>query len=436
MKKRSSYQLKKHWIKKIIRHKKIAIFFVTISAIFFLILVILPVPSNTNGFKSISELQTYAASLDENIEAESENWLYPSFESYYQNKFSSTFTKKISKKLSYMFFKMPPFSETYFKSLLVENTQERHESGWHDNFIQKINIDNDSKLIIFGAIQGAFHSMVRYLEQLQKLDIINEHLQLKDKNTFIVFLGNVINRSPFTLETLTIVLKLLKENPSKVIYLRGTNEFPDYWRRHTLRRELELRTRDLSNSQIPLEEEIDNFFNTLPITLYCILNDSNKNTGSLSYFKISPFIQNEKLKQSLAEVHIKQFLKSKSTDPITFFNIPKNEAVPHSISNDGNVELRAVITDILKREHYEETDGLRLLSPMDGVIAWTVLSCPTMVYKRAMNFYYDAFVIISPNKLTKKWQISLFHRDVRKPSKTFVSKSYDFFTGEKIDQSA
>ena len=71
--------------------------------------------------------------------------------------------------------------------------------------------------------------------------------------------------SPYILETLTIILRLLQVNPQNVIYLRGEQEIAHNWLQYGLKSELRIRARHLSDARVPLQKDIDAFFNTLPI---------------------------------------------------------------------------------------------------------------------------------------------------------------------------
>jgi hypothetical protein len=94
---------------------------------------------------------------------------------------------------------------------------------------------------------------------------------------------------------------------------------------------------------------------------------------------------------------------------------------------------RAIIRDIKKRDFYEEMNGLRLLPPTKGVTTWNVLSTTAEPYRKNLNFFYDAFVIIHTQSLQKDWLITLYNRDIRNTNDTtFKEKSFYLFTGQEV----
>ncbi|MFA6263080.1 MAG: hypothetical protein WCW33_03830 [Candidatus Babeliales bacterium] len=399
-----------------------------VAACIFLIIWLIPSPYHTRGFATITDLQKYGSTIDEFIEMDNNNFLYPSYESYYQEHFGPSITRTLGDKLNWPLYTLhlrrPPFfSASFFKTLLEDVTNYRKIKGWQGDFIQKLEVKESSKLVVFGPVQGAYHGLVRYFEKLKELGIIDENLVVQRPDYYLIFLGNVVNRSPYTLEIFSILLELLKKNPENVVYLKGTNEYADYWKQHTLHRELELRCAHLSSSQVPLEHEVDEFFNTLPITLYCTIPfvDDKK----LNYFKCAAFIEDDRLLSLIDAPRYATFLKQKSNERLPAFNLENGS------DNDpeaGNVISRAIVRDIRKRDSYEDMDGLRLLPPTKGVPTWSVLSSTSETYRGALKFYYDAFVIITAAKELSNWKITLYNKNIRdKENREFKSKSRIFF---------
>lgn len=404
--------------------------------VFFIGIWLLPTPHYKTGFRTLSELQTHAATIDEWIKMENDNELLPSYENYYKNTFKRTTWYRWKEKCVWLFsrlhiIKQPPFSSPFFATVLENVLQSRLQKGWTGDLIQKLEIKPTSKLVVFGVTQGAFHSVVRDLEQLKKLNIIDENLKLKRPDYYMIFLGNVVNRSPYTLDTFAIMLRLLQENPENIVYLRGTNEFFDYWKDHTLKRELELRCGHLSSEKIPLCESVNKFFDTLPITLYTTM-PSWPTENLLNYVRFAAFIGDKRLLGMLDESTYAKFLLTPSTSALETFDLNKRATEPQPESNQ--LLLRAVIKDILKRDFFEPTEGLSLLSPVDGVIAWNVISAPTEPYQHMYNFFNDAFALILPNSDLNQFLIKLYSRNVKDVKNQLAeNKNYLFLLGEKIE---
>lgn len=400
------------------------------------ILFLVPEPNYTKGFENLSELQEYAKTIDEWIKMENKNYFMPSYESYYKKKFERNIFTIFKQKCNWLLysiglFKHPEFSFTFFRNILREVEHDRRQRGWKGDFVQKIEVKSTSKIVVFGAVQGAFHGLVRYLEQLKKLEILDENLRVKNPDYFLVFLGNVVNRSPYTLEIFSIVLRLLQNNPENVIYLKGTNEIYQYWKEHTLMRELELGVPYFSKIKRSIIDEAREFFDTLPLTLFCSVPYLSKE-GELLYFKCSPFVRVEKQRKLLKENEYSSFLTTKSKKKLELFKLKLNNS--NNISSKKNIKLIAIVKEILKRHEYQEMDGLRLLDSINGVISWTVFSSSAESYREGLNFYYDAFVAISPSNELKDWLITLYNRDIRnKEFQNFNKRSAQFFSGKDIE---
>jgi hypothetical protein len=417
-----------HWL------KTVGVSLLLVASLILLFIAI-PRPYYTQGFNTLSDLKTLIKDYDEFIKMEGKNAAFPSYETYYKKKYENKYLATVKEKsewiLSTLHIKQTPlFSSSYFKKTLTNVSRFRQNKAWAGNFIQKIELNTSSKLVVFGVVQGAFHGLIRYLEKLKELEIIDENLVVKNPDYFLVFLGNVINRSPYTLEIFSVVLKLLEKNPHNVIYLKGTNEFPDYWRQHSLRRELELRANHLSHSVIPLQEEIDTFFHTLPLTLYCTMPYLSHDTTN--YFKLAGFIEDEHLLKMIDAPTYASFLRQKTTEKISAFNLNnRNEFDPEATK----ILSKAIIRDIKKRDFYESMNGLRLLSPTKGITTWTVFSTAAEPFREAFKHFYEAFVIINPEEKTEDWTIDLYNRDVRIKNNIFKKQSYFFFSGEPLKKS-
>jgi hypothetical protein len=366
---------------------------------------------------------------------ENSNFYNPTYEQYYQHKFALTFGKKTYEKLNGILCSIypaqqPTFSCSFFQNLLKKISLERKQLNWSNNFIQKIDIQKKSKLVVFGTTQGGFHALVRYLSELKTLKIIDEKLKITNPDYYLVFLGNVVNRSPHTLEIFTLVLKLLQQNPYNVIYLKGVNEHASVWKNNTLGRELTLGASRLKIQETALEDDAVSFFDTLPTTLYCSIPQTDLKRKN--FIKIAPFIESQKLQHLLQENNYIDFLNTKNKQRIEAFHLSQISTTTNE-NIQPDVVVKAMIVDIRKRESYEEMDGLRLLPPAKGITTWTVLSTSAEAYRRVLKFFYDAFVIITPSEKLFDWEITLYNRDIRNiHDRNFKATPYYFFTGERI----
>lgn len=76
-----------------------------------------------------------------------------------------------------------------------------------------VKLPPDSKTMIVGDIHGDYSTLKKILDKW-------------DKKSYLIFLGDYIDRGPKQLEVLERVLKLFIEYPSRVILLRGNHEGP------------------------------------------------------------------------------------------------------------------------------------------------------------------------------------------------------------------
>ncbi len=386
----------------------------------FLFLFAIPRPTYTTGFTTLNTLTTYIKTTNENIPMDSENTIKPEFGSYYKT-LVPTWKSNIKEKLLWLlgFFKLtnpPQWSASFFKYQLETLASTREAAGYKDSFICKINPTEQTKIVIFGNIQGALHSLTRDLIKLKELNVISNNFKVSNSDNFIIFMGDVVSRSPYSMETLSLVMRLLQANPDNVIYLKGNHETGNYWQEHTLKTELQIRASYLSKQTIPLGKEVNKFFNTLPLALYI---PSISNSNEVIRISDSGRSQNELLQ----ETNFAGFLNTTSAKRLETFNLKEKRE-----SFDSAINVKVIFKGEKKRETYQPHTGLRLLEPDMESTAWTILSCPTPTYQKAINFKHDAFVILTPAQNLDDWKITLYNRNVQ-TQEPFKATTYNLLSG-------
>ena len=286
--------------------------------------------------------------------------------------------------------------------------------------IIKINVP-DAHLIIWNDLHGAFHSLVRALKWLKQENIINDNLEIIKDNYFFIFNGDLINKSPYVLETLTLALTLIEKNPKKVFYTQGNHEKNGAWKNFSLRKELQIRIKNvtsLNNGIIPLEHEINTFFTSLPKAVYLQNTENPKNLILISHFG-----RNE---NTIDEEETGDFFLKTDAPPVDFYEITKKVATPTPL------DIKAVI----KSEHWKYSrrmkNGLALLDQEAGSITWSVFSSPTSVYQKYMNFFYDAFIILKAQNPIEKSTITLVNRDIRTKNNFKIHEPINIMSGIPI----
>lgn len=90
--------------------------------------------------------------------------------------------------------------------------------------MQKLDVENNSKVYIIGDIHSSLHSLFRIIKDFKENNIINDNFELIDKNNYIIFLGDIIGRGAYSIECLWLILKLFNANENNVRIINGNHE--------------------------------------------------------------------------------------------------------------------------------------------------------------------------------------------------------------------
>ncbi len=363
--------------------------------------------SSSFGKTTLDDLKSYSSSYQEYPKMDNKDLLNPDYTTFYKRMIPGV----LDNFLYFLHLKRKPFWSIEKFNALVDALIAKQKEG---NFIYKFTPKPETKFIIWGDLQGAFHSLVFDLEKLKEQGIIDENLKIIKDDHYFVFNGNLINRSPFSIETLFVAMSLIQQNPDKVFYLRGQQEDKETLLSYGLRREIEVRMQNLyKNEKELLIEKLDKFFNTLPLALFlkvqqeeefvCI-SPSNLETGDLKEEYFASFLKSE-------SIGIQKFDFSRATKTKEFVNID------------------AIIKGVDRPVEHVSTQGLVMLPPDRGATAWNILSSPTSTYQKMFNFFYDAFAVVSVGSNIYECTISSFNQDVRKRD-GFREKSYYLVSGQ------
>jgi hypothetical protein len=388
--------------------------------------VLIPNTINDDGFQTIKELEAYASKFDEfKIEMEGDNLVKPDYTNHYNSLSKGFFEARWETILVVLGLQnFPSWSVETFQKLMQSLLKTANNSNLSGLFIEKIKTNPGGKIVVWGDISGAFHSLVRDIRELVSLNVLTEDLKVTSPDNYLVFMGDVVSRSPFLMETTSAVMRLVKNNPDNVIYLRGNHEHKGYWEGFGLKRELKIRAEHLldkdSKDSVPLRGTVTEFFNTLPVSLYASM------IGDRDFVRFSHEGGNKFEIVELDEKKYSPFLQKTQVSSIDTLKLEGLES-----QSIGTVSLKAIIRAEVKRRSYQENDGLRLIDPEDGITSWTVLSCPTEIYRKGLKFYKDAFAILEVGKTPKAWRITLHNRDVR-DNKKFSSRSHYLLSGRRF----
>ncbi len=239
----------------------------------FVAILLISLWGSLTAFTSLPRARSYADANEEFPALTSLRYLRPNYDAFHQSRVPGWFFRMFGSGL---------WGAHDLAALLDKVTTARLQSGFQEDMVVRLSATPASRVVVFGDLQGAFHSLVRGLENLKEMGEIDDSLRVVKDDTYIVFNGNVPSRSPYILETLTLVLELMERNPQRVFYIRGGLELPGNWYEFGLKQELRLRCGHLSEERVPLEREVNRFFATLPLALYIDMTPA----GEKQYIKI------------------------------------------------------------------------------------------------------------------------------------------------------
>ena len=106
-------------------------------------------------------------------------------------------------------------------------------------FAEKVIIqDPSSKIFIVGDIHSSIHSLLDILNELRAKDIfVDDTFEMK-KDNYLFFLGDLVDRGPYGIEILSLVLILQIKNPNSVYIINGNHEDESTYKRYGLQKEI------------------------------------------------------------------------------------------------------------------------------------------------------------------------------------------------------
>jgi branched-chain amino acid transport system substrate-binding protein len=363
------------------------------------------------GFQTLTNACQYAQLHTEDVPLDNKDLLHPDYSSYYERSTPSWIT--------WFWNSNKLWSVDAFAQQLEELTQQREARCNGSACIEKFTPTVGTQCFIWGDLHGAFHSLVRDLNKLLELGVITDTFTLTEPHYYLIFLGDVIDRSPFILETLSLVMTLMARNPERVVYIRGDHEASDYWKNFGLKQELKIRARHLSSQAIPFESTIHRFFNTLPLALYL---RSWEKQGYPAFVRISHLMQQHRITD---ESSLADFLYQDDGGKLQCCDLSNRK--PSALL----VTVRALIKGVSRAFVYTSLNGLQLLMPDQGATSWSLLSCPTKPYQEVFNFFNDAFGCLLVTTYLDDWTLALYRQDVRTLN-GFERESYNFLTGKAV----
>ena len=262
---------------------------------------------------------------------------------------------------------------------------------------------------------------MRDLGKLRSKGIIGDDFKIAKPEYLLVFNGNVIDHSPYVLETLTLVMRLLEVNPQQVIYTRGDHEDKQEWHNYGLARELKIRAAGLSREIIPLNKRVTQFFNTLPLGLFLP-------QVTQKAIEVVLIANNEYSKSGFDVKKFAGFLEKEESGGLSSFKL-SNE-----LTSKKTVQIKVLISGEDRSITYHQTAGLTMLGMQREALRWLSFSSPTSRNRRLYEFFNDAFAEILVADQLDDWTITLYHQDVRKLFGLKKTDTYDLLTGQRLKE--
>jgi len=149
------------------------------------------------------------------------------------------------------------------------------------------------KVVVLGDFHGSLHSMLDVLLDMRASGALDSKGRLSPGHA-VVCLGDLLDRSPYTLECLYLVLRLARENPKNVVVLAGNHETEEeQWAKgngsqHEIEGE---HTNECPDDSTSMLERIQGVTRKLPFSLIAQtpLGTIQFNHGSFEKFDTTPY---------------------------------------------------------------------------------------------------------------------------------------------------
>jgi hypothetical protein len=354
-------------------------------------------------FSSLNDLGRHARRHPELPPMDNKDYIRPDYTKFYQSRTPNFFKRMwVRMKGFWPQNKKAEWSPHVLENLLNDVTAERKKALMEGEFVSKFTPNKNAQFVIWGNLFGSYHSLVRSLKQLEGMKVIDNNLVIKKPNCYFVFNGNAVNFSPFSMESLTTILLLMKNNRDRIFYVKGEHESKRYWAEHGLKQELQGKVRRTKDF-VHFEQKIDAFFNTLPSALY--VRKQNKTGSQFVEISSEGFIQNVHDQNGFTSfLHAPDYGKRHLFKLTSTTISTTNSSVPINLYIKGDNGFSPL----------EKRKGLRRETSLSKAPVWRSFCAHNRTYRAMRKFFYDSFVIFSLHDALLKSPIELYSRDVRK----------------------
>ena len=348
---------------------------------------------------TLSDFLAYMKTANQHVSPDNDDPFSPDYSGFYNKYRIKLFKRTWIARMSTKFYCCSP---TFITDLLL-NCHSMYQAEYaalngHD-YILKLPVSDNSNVIVFGDLSGSFHDLGIHLQQLKKMGVLDEQLQLLSPNDYIIFNGNVISGSPFLLETLSIVMILLLKNPNQVFYVQGESENYHTTLTQPIGQEIGCKLANIQNNLLKtIPVLMERFLSSLPLAIYLQKTDQNKT--SIVRITSRKIEKTDKTNQ-LFKMFILQPSKTLETFELN------NDTMPCEFTL--GIELDAIIqkSDSLQTSHSGKT--VSLLPPAKGTMVWGICSS-----FRLLGNSDTGFVVLKTPAAAPNWTLNVYKqaRDV------------------------
>jgi hypothetical protein len=195
----------------------------------------------------------------------------PFFDEYKDNPGKTALTKKmLSKQIDQFFMTMK--SQLAQVHWINDVRPSLEPSDHFQAYVEKLIVPSDAIIAIHGDFHGDIRALNRFIETFAKQGFLDENdpFKIKDKNFYILFLGDYVDRGWYGAEVIYTILRLKNENPDRVFMVRGNHEEIDLNKHYGFCEEI---VKKFGSSDLIMK--IGQFYNFLPLALYIGAGTSN-----------------------------------------------------------------------------------------------------------------------------------------------------------------
>jgi len=364
-------------------------------------------------FNTLSDVKSYAETLPEYPVQDQSALTSYSFKKFYTSRVPGYFKTL----LSLIGLQESAWKEQEFQKLFQEVIEKRRALKYSGHFVSIVKPKPESKFFIISGLNASFHSFIRCLDEFKKLGVIDDNFKIHDAQCYIVFNGEMITKFSYGLDTLTLILRLMHENPEQVYYIRGVSEETSEWADNNIGEESAIRIQHIDWDV--LNDLMIRFVDTLPSALYLVAEYSDDSMNLVCI--CGRDLDSKYFEEKRLSVYF--------TNPdISIININEQEG-----SVDKKIKISSVVsTEYFDMSEYARTEGLRRAAHEKGSVGWHLVSGPTNARRVFNGFFYDAFVVLTTADDIQNWTITLYGQDVRYMSGIYPKAMYNLVTGKKL----